>query len=170
MEWIYQNSDDDKARFILGTARANPLICFGVNPSTATPDKPDQTVRHVARIADFHGYDSYVIFNIYPQRATNPNDLHREFLPSLQHENEKCIASFIGGRKLSLWAAWGGLIKKRAYLIPLLRSIVDLPALKNCTWVSRGDLLKDGHPHHPLYVKKDAFFSPFDISKYIESM
>ena len=26
---------DDKARFILGQFGANPIICFGINPSTA---------------------------------------------------------------------------------------------------------------------------------------
>lgn len=37
MEWIYKNTSDNKSRFVLGTKGDKPLICFGINPSTAEP-------------------------------------------------------------------------------------------------------------------------------------
>ena len=36
--WIYERTNDNLFRFILGRDGKNPLVCFGVNPSTAVPD------------------------------------------------------------------------------------------------------------------------------------
>jgi hypothetical protein len=166
MEWLYERAADNSARFVLGTVGENPLVCFGINPSTAEPNNLDPTANYVSRLAALNGYDSFVMLNVYPQRATNPNDLHKSFLPELKSENERFIAALIVNRPLTLWAAWGGLIEKRPYLVPLLRSIALLPELSDCRWVSRGNPTKGGHPHHPLYVKKEALFEPFGIERY----
>ncbi|MBI9050779.1 MAG: DUF1643 domain-containing protein [Anaerolineaceae bacterium] len=166
MKWLYTRTADNSARYILGTVGVNPLVCFGINPSTAEPNKLDPTVNYVSRLAISNGYDSFVMLNVYPQRSTNPNNLHKLFLPELKAENEQQIAALIDNKELTLWAAWGGLINKRPYLLTLVQSITLLPELQNCKWVARGNPTKDGHPHHPLYVKKDAPFTLFDISRY----
>lgn len=167
--WLYECTADNAARFVLGTLGDNPLICFGINPSTAKPGNLDSTVNYVSRIASFNGYDSFIMLNVYPQRATNPNDLHKAFIPELKIENERHISALINGRKLNLWAAWGNNIKKRHYLLILLHNIVSLPEMRNCRWMSRGTPTKDRHPHHPLYVNKDYPFEPFDIGTYINN-
>jgi len=166
MQWLYTHTPDNSARYILGTVGERPLICFGINPSTAEPNKLDPTVNLVRLQAEAQGYDSFIMLNVYPQRATNPKDLHKTYCPTLQTENERQIAALIDGNDHTLWAAWGGLINKRPYLIPLVQNIIALPELQNCNWVSRGQPTKDGHPHHPLYVKKAAPFEAFDISMY----
>lgn len=164
--WIYERTADNTSRFVLGTTGINPLVCFGINPSTAEPNKLDPTVNYVSRIAESNGYDSFIMLNVYPQRATNPNDLHKAFSPALQYENERHIATLVNGKGFTLWAAWGELITKRKYLATLVHSIAAIPELENCSWVARGNLTKGGHPHHPLYVKKEEQFFPFSISKY----
>lgn len=161
--WIYEHNADNSARFVLGTVGTNPLFCFGINPSTAEPGSLDSTVNYVRNIALSNGYDSFVMLNVYPQRATDPNALHKALLPELKAENERHIAALINGRELTLWAAWGGLIKKRQYLRRLLQDITSLPEMRNCRWMSRGAPTKGGHPHHPRYVKKDCPFEHFDI-------
>lgn len=166
MEWLYLHTPDNAARFVLGTQGEHPLVCFGVNPSTAEPNRLDPTVNYVSRLAGAHGYDSFIMLNVYPQRATNPNDLHQVCDAALQQENERQIARLIDFQNMTLWAAWGGLITKRPYLLPLVARMVSLPELAHCHWVSRGKRTKDGHPHHPLYVKKDEPFTPFDVSIY----
>ena len=166
-KWLYAHNRANTARYILGTVGERPLVCLGINPSIAEPNRLDQTVGLVNRVAGMYGYDSFVMLNVYPQRATNPNDLHKEFVPELKAENEKYIAALIDSEEHELWAAWGGLVLKRPYLLQLVHDIVTLPELKNCTWISRGNPTKGGHPHHPLYVRKDVPFSPFDISMYI---
>ena len=66
MEWLYERTVDNSARFILGTVGSNPLICFGINPSTAEPSNLDPTVNYVSRLAVSNNYDSFVMLNVYP--------------------------------------------------------------------------------------------------------
>ena len=77
MQWLYSNNANNTCRYVLGTSGSRPLICIGVNPSTAEPDNLDNTLKSVARIASQNGYDSWIMLNLYPQRATNPNDMDK---------------------------------------------------------------------------------------------
>lgn len=166
MLWLYERTVDNSARFVLGTIGDNPLVCFGVNPSTAEPNKLDRTIQGVSKVAVRNGYDSFIMLNVYRQRATDPNGLHSDFDPALKSENERQISAFIRGRELTLWAAWGALINKRRFLPLLLRNILDLPELAASEWVSRGAVSRDGHPHHPLYVKDTEKLEPFSVAHY----
>ncbi len=74
-QWLYERTTDNYARFVLGTIGNNPLICFGINPSTAEPGNLDPTINYVSSIATSNGFDCFVMLNVYPQRATNPNSL-----------------------------------------------------------------------------------------------
>ncbi len=40
-KWIYENDQDNQIRYVLGTRGENPLLCFGINPSTAKPNNLD---------------------------------------------------------------------------------------------------------------------------------
>jgi hypothetical protein len=166
VDWVYERTANNSARFVLGTIGENPLVCFGINPSTAEPNRLDRTVGVVRRVAESNGFDSFVMLNVYAQRATDPDLLDAHVDPELKIENERHIAAVIAGRSLTLWAAWGSLIDKRDYLRPLLRDIVALPALAKGNWVSRGAAISGGHPHHPLYVKSDTEFLPYSIAQY----
>lgn len=168
-QWLYVHNDDNSARFVLGTVGDNPLVCFGVNPSTAEPNALDNTLRTVNKIAHRSGYDSFIMLNVYPQRATDPNAIHAVLDPALKAQNERHIAEFVDGRNLTLWAAWGSLITKRPFLSPTLRGILDLPALQASSWVSRGTVSRAGHPHHPLYVKDAEEFAPYSLAPYRRS-
>lgn len=74
-DWYYRTTSDNTSRFVLGTKGQKPLVCFEINPSTATLQLLDNTLNSVGRIALNNGYDSWIMLNIHPQRATNPNDL-----------------------------------------------------------------------------------------------
>lgn len=78
MTWIYKKTTDNSSRFVLGEPGSNSLVCVGVNPSTATPEKLDNTLRTVKKLSAVHGFDGWIMLNLYPQRATNPNDMHAE--------------------------------------------------------------------------------------------
>ncbi len=32
------------------------------------------------------------------------------------------------------------------------------------------DITKKGHPHHPLYLRKDEVLRPFDMDAYLEKL
>lgn len=165
--WVYERSADGSARFVLGTVGLNPLICFGINPSTAAPTALDPTVRRVSRFAAHNGYDSWTMLNVYPQIATDPRDLDHEHREALRSENEVHIATALGDQPHTLLAGWGDLIGSRPYLSSLLRPIVQLTADAGCGWVSLGLPTKLGNPRHPLYVRHDAPLQEFDMERYL---
>ena len=85
--WLYVPPYYTEYRYILGTRGANPLICIGINPSTAQPGDLDNTLKSVERIALGNGYDSFTMFNVYPQRATDPNAMDTTFNRALHEQN-----------------------------------------------------------------------------------
>ena len=108
--WLYVPDFYSEYRYILGTKGEKPLICIGINPSTAAPDDLDNTLKSVERIALANGYDSFIMFNVYAQRATNPDDMERECNHLLHEENMKAFEYILGlSESPSIWAAWGNI-------------------------------------------------------------
>lgn len=167
-KWLYVPDFYSEYRYILGTKGENPLICIGINPSTAAPDDLDNTLKSVERIALHNGYDSFVMFNVYAQRATNPDDMERSFNPFLHSENMKAFEYVLklSKTKPSVWAAWGSIIEKRDYLSECVLSMVEIGKRYGACWYSAGKISKKGHPHHPLYLRKDSPLDLFDVDKY----
>lgn len=171
-KWLYVPDYYADYRYILGTKGSNPLICIGINPSTAAPDDLDNTLKSVARIAEYNGYDSWIMFNVYAQRATNPDDMDKSLNEKLHRENMRAfeyILSNVGeGVSPAIWAAWGTIIEKRDYLRDCVIDMVNLGQQYDAHWVSAGKKSKKGHPHHPLYLRKDAETEEFDIVSYLD--
>ena len=94
--------------------------------------------------------------NIYPQRATNPNDLHLVANEKLCEENIAYIKELSETYPdCDILLAYGNLIKKRAYLKDCLNDIL------NCLQGRRVKVIKMtklNNPVHPLYQKDDAQF------------
>ena len=90
-KWLYAPNFYSEYRYLLGTRGKNPLICIGINPSTAKPDALDNTLKSVERIALGNGYDSFLMFNVYAQRATRPDDMERVCNSALHEENRKAF-------------------------------------------------------------------------------
>ena len=67
-KWLYAPNFYSEYRYILGTRGQNPLICVGINPSTAKPDALDNTLKSVQRIAHGNGFDRYDGRNYQPWR------------------------------------------------------------------------------------------------------
>lgn len=86
-KWLYAPNFYSEYRYILGTRGSKPLICIGINPSTAQPDALDNTLKSVERIALGNGFDSFIMFNVYAQRATKPDMMEKECNPKLHQEN-----------------------------------------------------------------------------------
>lgn len=172
--WIYVPDFYTEYRYILGTRGDNPLICIGINPSTAEPDNLDNTLKSVARIADGNGFDSWVMFNVYAQRATRPDDMDRELNQQLHEENMAAfryiLSNVAQGISPAIWAAWGTIIEKRPYLPGCVRGMVRIGEEYGAHWLCAGKRSAKGHPHHPLYLRKDEKTESFDIENYLESL
>ena len=170
-EWIIKPNlyigDDNIQRFVLGVDGSNPLICFGINPSTATIDSPDATLKKVEQFSIRGGYDGWIMLNLYAQRATYPKDLHQAVDSKLHTRNMEHITKILQRSNLTLWAAWGTVIKQRKYLNKCLCDIHQIAIVHDCHWVSYGNNTKDGHPRHPCYLSYASRSADFDVDAYI---
>ena len=170
--WLYIPDFYSEYRYILGTVGKRPLITIGINPSTAAPDALDNTLKSVQRIALGNGFDSSIMFNVYAQRATNPDQMDREFNEPLHRENMNAFRWVLerSGEHPALWAAWGTIIEKRPYLKQCLADMMELGRQFGAVWYQAGKPSVKGHPHHPLYLKKDSVLDPFDVAAYQASL
>ena len=168
--WLYVPNTYSEYRYVLGTRGKRPLICVGINPSTAAPDALDPTLQSVERVAKSNGYDSFLMFNVYAQRATRPDDMERVCNPALHAENRKAFRYLLSlSPAPAVWAAWGNIIEKRDYLTACMRDFAADGEAAGARWFTAGPLLKSGHPHHPLYLRRDTPLLPFDIAAYLAS-
>ena len=170
-KWIYAPNFYSEYRYILGTRGKNPLICIGINPSTAQPDDLDNTLKSVERIALGNGFDSFIMFNVYAQRATDPDAMEKQCNLLLHKENLEAFRYVLSiSDSPSVWAAWGTIIEKRPYLPACVKDMVQLGQEYGARWLCAGKCSKKGHPHHPLYLRKDEIVRPFDIEGYLQSL
>ena len=170
-KWLYAPPFYSEYRYILGTRGKNPLICIGINPSTAAPDDLDNTLKSVQRIALGNGFDSFIMFNVYAQRATSPDDMEKNCNAALHRENLEAFRYVLSiSEKPVVWAAWGAIIEKRGYLATCVRDMLEAGREFGASWVCAGAITKKGHPHHPLYLRKDEKIKPFDVAQYLETL
>ncbi len=166
--WLYQTDPQNRARFFLGEDGPEPLICIGVNPSTAGPGDLDPTMRAVKRLSRHRGYNGWIMLNLYPQRATDPNRIHKRINRELHWQNLQQIGHIVNQyQRAPIWAAWGNLIEKRPFLIPCLSDILHQTGILSKKWICMGELTKPGHPRHPLYLPKSATVNSFYPTGYI---
>lgn len=175
MNWIYIKTSDDKYRYALGEVSEQPtkiLFCFGINPSTATPQKLDPTAMRIKQIAKAHGYDSWIILNVCAERSTNPNKISTIQDTNLQQENLKTISNLLEkyNECSDILFAYGNLINKRPYLRKNLCEIVSVIKAKKykgcCYCLGK---TKDGNAKHPLYQKIDTTFVPYSLENHTYS-
>ena len=167
-KWLYAPNFYSEYRYILGTRGENPLICIGINPSTAQPGDLDNTLKSVERIALGNGYDSFIMFNVYAQRATDPDAMEKTCNLSLHRENMEAFRYVLSISKApAVWAAWGTIIEKREYLSDCLQDMIAIGKEYGAKWLCAGKVSKKGHPHHPLYLRKDEALRQFDVEGYL---
>ena len=147
--WLYVPDHYSEYRYLLGTKGQRPLVCIGINPSTAVPDRLDNTLKSAERIA-----------------------LHMEPVmnPVLHQENMKAFSWLLSSLSSppDLWAAWGAVIEKRPYLPVCVLDMASIGEAFGARWFTAGPRSKAGHPHHPLYLKKDTVLDPFtDLKDYL---
>lgn len=167
--WLYVPPFYDEYRYVLGTRGERPLICIGLNPSTAKPGRLDNTLKSVERVAKYNGFDSFLMMNLYAQRATIPGQMDLESSAFLHQENLLAFEDLLKRTK-TVWAAWGAVIETRGYLRGCMQDFVRVGQKAGAAWYTAGQRSKKGHPHHPLYLRKDSVFDPFDAAAYVASL
>jgi len=160
-DWVYINTDDDSARFVLGEPGKKNLVIIGINASFAEPcdENLDPTLKRVKKFSKKFGYDGWLMLNVYPQRATDPKEIHKEIhkkqIKELTERNQEEIKKLFAKYEIdAVWAAWGNNIKRRKFLPGALKKIVKIIP-ENIKWIKVGDYTVKHHPRHPLQRIKD---------------
>lgn len=144
-------SDDGRYRYTLGRRWTNDLTAAGLvfimlNPSTATAEEDDPTIRRCIRFARDLGYGGLHVVNLYAYRATKPADLWKAADP-VGPDNDRILTETMDranreGRPVI--AAWGTNARPDR-----VRHVLSLPGADSLTALRT---TKDGHPSHPLYL------------------
>jgi hypothetical protein len=143
-----QFSDDSSEPFALW---------IGMNPSTATDNMDDPTVRwETIYTQRYLMCTRYVKCNVFAFRSTNPKNLLTEPDP-IGPNNSRYIRYFAQDAAVIV-CAWGKLPRQLQYgpdrIEKLLRSIGAQP---KCLGLN-----SDGSPKHPLYLKHDTPLVDYD--------
>lgn len=164
--WMYLG--DDKERYILGQPGRYNMLVFGVNPSTAFAgiNNLDPTTRKVRDFVAESEYDGWIMANLYPLRATKPDELPEKADPKLLENNMKVLRAVMKSYVIgAAWAAWGNSIDSRFYLGESLCRIEE-EQIGDFEWFYRGKKTNDGNPRHPLYMKAGEKFEWFPVFDY----
>ena len=167
--WYYDHSSDEKNRYTLGIPGKNPLICIGVNPSTAEPDNLDATLKRVQKRSHIEGFDGWIMLNVFPLRETKPNKLPQQGNQTEIDKNTKIICQVMRTYPdCKVWAAWGNSVDLRPYLLQSLYNIYTETKGLDLNWVTVKLCKKSGHPHHPIGLRYIDSLQSFDMQKYFE--
>lgn len=162
---IYHPDQNNLWRYTLGRSGSNPLLVIGLNPSTATPEKLDPTVTRVAKVAQQCGFDGFVMLNLYPVRATKPNDLPPKADPIAYERNleeiEKVVAQYPSP---TIWATWGESVVNRPYLLQARDALHKRLQSHTPQWRRFGDLTASGHPRHASRLNYAWTLEPYELA------
>ncbi|GEM_PF-5358478 len=180
-----ESCDGKSCRYILGkpSKTGDNIIVIGANPSSAGLVKSDQTMDNIVKTVARLGAKGYVVLNLWPDRSGNPDLLPNEAEASraVMGENLRAFADVLAKpymKEAGVWAAWGGLIEKRPYMVESLRLIVAIfkGSGHRGNWFQMGESTKDGHPRHPNPRIKKPELLPwnmqprkFDVDEYLAS-
>lgn len=132
-----------RRQFLTGSGRVAFIM---LNPSTATAEKSDPTVRRCEGFAKQWNYAELVVLNLFALRSTDPKKLYKDEDP-VGPENDTYIKQVCVESHLVI-CAWGvhGALKGRGKEVLAMVSIYKPHYLK---------LTRDGIPGHPLYLRAD---------------
>lgn len=140
--------------------RHQPFVFWlGMNPSTADASVDDPTICREWGFTKRFGLNRMVKFNVSPYRATNPRDL---MLHPFESEYQRNLIE-------------GLIIASQADIVVLAHGVLPAIILHwRENWyrgLDQGGIpvrclgtTKDGHPRHPLYLRKDTPLVEFSLN------
>ena len=147
---LFVPKDFSPHRYALGKKGCNPLVTICMNPSAARDTESDRTINRIISVSEKLNSDGWIVFNLYPERATNAIKMD-SFKSELLKENLKTIRKFLKDNNISeVWGAWGdnrfnlkALNEGKDQLLKMLSEI----GVKVFYF---GTLTRKGNPRHPL--------------------
>lgn len=126
-----------------------------LNPSTATGEEDDPTIRRCVGFAKSLGFKRLVVVNLFAYRATDPQELRRAPRRVGAH-NDDAIAEVCSDR--TVICAWGSSAATVFGDRPdkVMGLLKDVGARTTCFGKTAS-----GWPRHPLYLPNDAKLEPY---------
>ncbi len=124
------------------------VMFIGLNPSTADERLNDPTIRRCIGFARDWGYGGLFMCNVYTLVSTDPSLLNIEMNVAM---GAHLAMRTLRERSDVAVAAWGSLITKVWHGKKRIKWIKDALSPLHCL-----GLTKQGHPRHPLYLRKDT--------------
>jgi hypothetical protein len=122
-----------------------PRVMFiGLNPSTASHEKPDNTITKVMKIARNNGFGGFYMCNLFaiissdPKILTTCDDPEGNNIQYLEH---------YGRHADTICFCWGNFKEAKTIAPHVVKQFPKAFALT---------ILKDGSPKHPLYCKDNT--------------
>lgn len=143
-------------RYALGKKGNDPLVVICMNPSAAKDTLSDMTVNRIIKVSKTLGKEGWMVFNIYPERATNAKTMDA-YCQDLLDTNIQTIKTYLLENKISeVWGAWGDDQKLKALTEGRKQMLAMLSGIGVRVYYF-GTLTKKGNPRHPLqrYEKWD---------------
>lgn len=134
---------------------ADRLACFlMLNPSTADASADDPTIRRCVGYAKAWRLGGIVVRNLFALRATDPAELAGHPDPIGPDNDRWLTAPALAAVTVAAWGTHGVLHGRDRHVRALLAA-ADVPLHH------LGELTRDGHPRHPLYLPATAQLHPF---------
>jgi hypothetical protein len=134
-----------------GTCTLGTTLFVGMNPSTAAAEIDDPTVHREIGFTRRWGHDVYLKANVMDWRATEPKHLLGDDMEPCGPDNLTTIRE-LASRADTIVMAFGALHPRIAVHG---RNTVEALRKDGRVLMCLG-LTKDGHPRHPLYLRKDS--------------
>lgn len=130
------------------------LVVVALNPSTATHEASDPTLRKLCHYARRDGFGSLLLCNVFALRATDSREVRDALLrredaagPANDEVCNRLISNPLLAKTVAAWGAPKWRVMRHAMH-------------RRAGWVLRPwwcwGLTADGHPRHPLYLRNDA--------------
>lgn len=152
--WRYRLWRSWRIPFEVGPERV--AVFIGLNPSTATAEQDDPTVRRCVGFALDWGMTGMEMLNLYGFRSTDPKGLWGADDP-VGPETDRYLVDAAAEADIVV-ACWGAFPQATERSTTVVSMLVDA----GVQVMTLGDKTKDGHPRHPLYLKKSATLRPWE--------
>jgi hypothetical protein len=129
------------------------LVFCMLNPSTATAEEDDPTIRRCMGFARAHDYGGIYVINLFAYRSTLPSALRDVADPVGPETDELIHLTAFERTVVAAWGTLGGLNGRDKHVLQLLRKVAHRVVCLGITM--------NGHPRHPLYLRSDAAMLPF---------
>ena len=138
------------------------------NPSTASSDRNDSTMRRCIDFARDNGYGGMQVCNLFAFRSSHPRDLISvdETERVGNPRNDELISQVLKWPQIAaVCLAWGALSNANNALRARCKAVLEL-LTRECTGpVLCLELTKASQPKHPLYIRKGTKMRAFPATE-----